>query len=147
MTNIIKLIEMTAALPGFSITYTISQSNIKERLLAELTAARYDVQTPDELSSLFSKNEKREFYQVLESLTTNGELIMLSPQIYWLKSVYDGAVEIIFAHFEKNEELTLALCRDMLGTSRKYALTFLEHLDGKQITKMHGNARQLIKNS
>ena len=139
----ISLSDRTAALPNFSIAYTPSQSKIREKLLTEFTNANYDAPTPDELSALFAKNEKREFEQVFESITSSGELIMLSPQVSWLRKVYEEAVGLIRSHFEKKEEITLAQCRDILGTSRKYALAFLEHLDGKQITKMHGDARKL----
>jgi len=141
----IILSEKTVALPGFSITYTPSQSKIHEKLLSELTTAGYDVKSPDELSVLFQKNEKRDFEQVFESMVSTGELVMLSQQIYWLKTNYNKAIDLIKAHFENKDEITLADCRDMLGTSRKYALAFLEHLDGKQATKLVGDTRKLSK--
>ncbi|MDR2572374.1 MAG: selenocysteine-specific translation elongation factor [Oscillospiraceae bacterium] len=137
--------EKSAVLSGFSITYTPAQSKIKDKLLVQLDAAKYDVPTPEELSTKFTKNEKREFEQIFESLISSGELIMLSQQVYWQKAAYDEAVSLLKTHFEKNEEITLAECRDMLKTSRKYALAFLEHLDGKQITILQGDKRKLAK--
>jgi len=139
----IKLTEKTASLPDFSIAYTPTQEKIKEKILTLLLSSGYDVPSPDELTAKFAKGEKREFEQVFESLISSGELIKLTPQIYWLKSVYEKAMEKIRGHFSKNEEITLAQCRDMLGTSRKYALALLEHLDGKQITQMQGDVRKL----
>jgi selenocysteine-specific elongation factor len=134
--------DKNVSLPGLTIEYTSAQREIHDRIISELAAAGYDVPTPDELSESFTKKEKREFEQVLESIISNGELVMLSPQVFWLKDVYNKAITLIREHFEKNEEITLAECRDMLKTSRKYALTFLEHLDGKQSTKLHGDARK-----
>lgn len=141
----IQLSDKVVALPDFIVVFTPVQSVIKDKLLAELTAAGYDVPAPDELSAIFKKNEKSGFEQVFESLISSGELVKLSPQVYWHRSAYDKAIANTRGFFEKNEEITLALCRDMLGTSRKYALSFLEHLDGKQVTKMQGETRRLAK--
>jgi selenocysteine-specific elongation factor len=143
--GVIKLSEKAAALPDFSISYTSAQSKIHEKLKKELTDCGYDVKSPDDLSAMFSKNEKREFEQIFESLISSGELVMISQQIFWLRNVYENAVKLINAHFEASDEITLAQCRDMLGTSRKYALAFLEHLDGKQVTKLVGDTRKLNK--
>ncbi|MCL2662356.1 MAG: selenocysteine-specific translation elongation factor [Oscillospiraceae bacterium] len=143
--GVIMLSEKSAALPDFSISYSPTQSNIHEKLIKELTGCGYDVKSPDELSALFSKNEKRDFEQVFESMISGGELVMISQQIFWLRKTYDKAIKLIRNHFEENDEITLAQCRDILGTSRKYALAFLEHLDGKQATKLIGDARKLNK--
>jgi len=142
--NSINLLGKVASLPDFSVSYSTAQENIRERLLTKLIASGYDVDTPEEIAALFSKNEKRDFEQVLESMTASGEIIVISPQIYWHKDVYEKAVGLIHEHFKKEEEITLAQCRDLLGTSRKYALALLEHLDGKKVTKMQGDARRLI---
>ena len=141
----ISLSEKTASLPDFSISYTPAQSKIHDKLILDFTTAGYDVKSPEELFALFTKSEKRDFEQVLESLISNGELVLLSPQVYWLKTNYEKAVGLIKKHFDNKGEITLAECRDMLGTSRKYALAFLEHLDGKQATKLIGDARTLAK--
>ena len=141
----ISLSEKTAALQDFSISYTSAQNKIHEKLLSDFTNAGFDVKTPDELSALFSKNEKRDFVQVFESMVSSGELVMLSTQVYWFKTNYEKAIKSIKKHFETKEEITLAECRDMLGTSRKYALAFLEHLDGRQATKLVGDTRKLSK--
>ena len=113
--------------------------------MSELAASGYDVKSPDELTALFAKNEKRDFEQVFESMISSGELIMLSQQVYWLRSTYEKAIELIKEHFDKKDEISLAECRDMLGTSRKYTLAFLEHLDGRQVTSLQGDSRRLAK--
>jgi len=143
--NEIKLSGNNVSLPDFTVSYTDGQRKIFEKLSGEFNSAGYDVKSPDELAAFFSKNEKRDFEQVFESIISSGDLIMLNPQVYWLKENYEKAVDLTKQHFEKEEDITLAECRDMLNTSRKYALAFLEHLDGKQITKMQGDSRKLAK--
>ena len=140
----IMLSGNNVSLGGFKPNYTDTQGKIREKLIKELSTTGYEVPSPDELAALFSKNEKREFQQVFESMVSGSEIIMLSPQVYWLKSVYDKGVSLVYDHFESNKTLTLAECRDLLGTSRKFTLALLEHLDVKKVTKMVGDSRVLL---
>ena len=137
------LSERYASLPEFSVTLTPVQSKIHGKLLETLATAVYDTPSPDELASLFTKNEKAEFDRVFEHMLTNGELVMFSPQVFWLSSVFEKALGSLYSFFETNEEITLAQCRDLLGTTRKYALAFLEYLDAKQITRLESDSRKL----
>jgi len=141
----IVLSDNSAALPGFSIELTPAQAKMRERLMEIFTTAGYDTPSPDEAESMFPKERKAEFGQVFESLVTSGELKTLSPQVYWPKAAFSAAVGLVRSHFEKEDEITLAQCRDMLGTSRKYALAFLEYLDRVQATRKQGDARKLSR--
>ena len=48
---------------------------------------------------------------------------------------------------ERDGSITLAGLRDELGTSRKYAQAYLEHLDGEHITLRRGDERVLRRRS
>jgi selenocysteine-specific elongation factor len=43
-------------------------------------------------------------------------------------------LRVLWEHFQKEQTLSVGQFRDLLGTTRKYALPFLEHLDSKGIT-------------
>jgi selenocysteine-specific elongation factor len=45
---------------------------------------------------------------------------------------------------EQHGKITLAEYRDLLNTSRKYAVLILEYLDQQKITKMVDDARILL---
>ncbi|MCL2821034.1 MAG: selenocysteine-specific translation elongation factor [Oscillospiraceae bacterium] len=143
--SIILLSDKVVSLPDFTIEYSNSQQAIYNKLIKELISSGYDVKTPQELADIFTKNEKREFEQIFENMISSGELVMLSKQVYWLRDVYDKAVCQVKSHIDSENEITLAQCRDILKTTRKYALTFLEHLDGKNVTGLQGESRKLIK--
>ena len=134
--------ENGASLPDFSVRLTPGQSRIQAKL-SEIFSV-YDTPAPGELALMFEKSEKKEFEQVLENMTSRGELIRLSPQVIWGKDVFAEATGKLKEHFEQKGEIALAECRDILGTSRKYALAFLEFLDGRQITRKQGDSRILI---
>ena len=49
----------------------------------------------------------------------------------------------ITEHFRENGKITIAEVRDLLETSRKYALAFMEHLDQIRVTRRVGDDRIL----
>ena len=81
---------------------------------------------------------------MLESLVTGGELVMLTPQICWHKDTYTRVCDVVKAHFAEHETLILGELRDILGTSRKYAMAVLEYYDKNRITKKDGDVRRLV---
>ena len=87
----------------------------------------------------FPPNERAEAKQVLESLITSGDLVLLTPQICLYREVYAQILQAAKAHFETNDTLTLAQLRDMLNTSRKYAQALVEYFDKIHITKKDGD--------
>ena len=49
------------------------------------------------------------------------------------------------SHFRQNELMTAAQFRDLLGTSRKYAVPLLEWMDSQGVTIRDGDFRKLRK--
>ena len=91
---------------------------------------------------MFLPKEKEDCKQVLESLISSGQLVMLTPQLYYHHQTFDRVLEQTRAFFAEKEELTLAEFRDMLGTSRKYELAVLEYYDRNKMTKKEGDIRR-----
>jgi hypothetical protein len=52
---------------------------------------------------------------------------------------------LIVAECEREETITLARARDLLGTSRRTAQSILERLDGDKVTLRVGGERRLRK--
>ncbi len=52
-------------------------------------------------------------------------------------------VNRIVQHIKDKGEITVAQVRDMFGTSRKYALALMEHLDSQRVTRRVGDVRLL----
>ena len=53
-------------------------------------------------------------------------------------------IENLRSFFSKKPDMTVAEFRDVLQTSRKYALPFLEYLDSNKITMRVGDVRKLL---
>ena len=69
--------------------------------------------------------------------------VLLTPQLCIHYPVYVDICEKTKAHFAEHEELTLAEFRDMMNTSRKYALAVLEYYDKNKILKKDGDIRRM----
>lgn len=71
-------------------------------------------------------------------------LLIKAPHITWHRETYDRVYEIARNHFETHETLTLAYFRDLLNTSRKYALAALEYYDKNRYTRKEGDSRRIM---
>ena len=135
------------ALPDFTVNFTKRQSAVKTKLLAYFLQAGIEPAAIEDVIATYATNEQNDCRQVLESLFTDGELVLLTPQICCHEDAYTKAYEKICEHFESHDTLTLAEVRDILGTSRKYALAILEYMDSSRITKKEGDYRRMVKRS
>lgn len=141
--GVVKRVGERYALADFEVRYTKRQSAMREKLLQAYRKADIEPGTLEEVAAMFRPNERADFKQVIESLLSGGELFMLSPEICYDKKAYERACGAVRAHYAENDTLTLAQLRDLLGTSRKYALTILEHFDKTGVTKKEGDLRRL----
>ena len=131
------------ALSDFTVTLTKRQRGIREKLLKIYTTSGIETPITEHVMEGFPANERPEARQVLESLITSGELILLNPQICLYRQDYDRILETAKTHFETNDSLTLAQLRDLLNTSRKYAQALVEYFDKIHITKKDGDVHYL----
>lgn len=131
------------ALSDFEVHFTKRQNAVCEKLVKYYMDAGVEPASMDEVLEDFAQNERADCKQVMESLMSGGELILLAPRLCVGREAYLLACRAAKKHFEANETLTLAELRDALGTSRKYALALLEYFDRNRITKKDGDFRRL----
>lgn len=75
-------------------------------------------------------------------------LLTALPNDHWTSpQVVEEIIEILFTEDLFQKDFELAVFRDRLATSRKYALVFLEYFDAQGITKRKGDVRTLGKRS
>ena len=76
-------------------------------------------------------------------MVSGGDLVLLTPQLCIHRQVYDDICRKTKDFMAEHPELTLAEFRDLLGTSRKYALAVLEYYDKNKILKKDGDIRRM----
>lgn len=81
--------------------------------------------------------------QILKYLLKRKKLVQLAKDIYILHNIYEEGIAKIEEWFNDNENLTVSQARDLLGTSRKIALPFLNYLDKMHLTVREGDKRKI----
>ncbi|MFO8101615.1 MAG: selenocysteine-specific translation elongation factor [Dehalococcoidia bacterium] len=81
--------------------------------------------------------------ELLNALIDKGKVVKLSENVIFAASAYDEMVKRITEHLKSEGKITVAQVRDMFGTSRKYALALMEHLDEQKVTRRIGDERVL----
>ena len=132
------------ALPDFRVVLTKRQTALRQKLLDSYRKSGREVPFVDDIYASFPTNERDDCKKVLENLVSCGELVMLTPQLFYHKDVYEEVCALTRDFFEGHPAFTLAEYRDLLGTSRKYALAILEFFDKTKVTKMVGDHREVI---
>ena len=80
--------------------------------------------------------------KALTSLEADASLVRVSKDFYFTKEVLDGLKEKVVASLEKNEG-SVALLKEAMNTSRKYAVPVLEYFDKLGVTRRDGDVRVL----
>jgi len=129
------------ALAGFTIQLSPSQ----ERLLQEIrTLYTTNPFAPPSYSDLGEKlSSSASWRELFNLLLAQGELVKLSEDIYLSRSSVALAEQHLRIYCEEHREVTLGAFRDLLNTSRKYALPLLEYFDNERLTQRRGEARIL----
>lgn len=80
----------------------------------------------------------------LLALLSDRRQVIRVGDFYFTAPAYDTMVEAVKERLKKSGKITAAELRDMFGTSRKYAVSFLEHLDSIKVTRRLGDERVLF---
>ncbi|BCX05825.1 MAG: selenocysteine-specific translation factor [Candidatus Roseilinea sp.] len=81
--------------------------------------------------------------EVYEAMLRQRMLVQLNDEVILLPETYQQAVQRVRDFIGREGSITAAQARDLFGTTRKYALALLEHLDAIGVTRRVGDARVL----
>lgn len=80
---------------------------------------------------------------LLSAMVAEDEIVQVDTGLYFERAIYDDMVRRIVELIARDGSVTVAMVRDLFGTSRKYALSLLEHLDDEHVTRRNGDVRGL----
>jgi len=78
---------------------------------------------------------------LLNSLIERGELVPISSEVVLAPDVLAEWAAFARERLERGEPLNVGVLRDHFGTTRRYAIDFLERLDALNITRRRGDDR------
>jgi len=126
----------TVALPEHQARLSAQQQRMVDRVLAEFQANPY---SPPSLTQV----EETVGPDVLQFLIESGQLVKVGEGVLFDARTHSEMETRVLNHLREHQQITVAEVRDLFGTSRKYAVAFLEDLDSRRITKRMGDMRVL----
>lgn len=131
-------------LKTFRISLSEDKKVLKDRILKVLEQAEFQPPSKDELAAAISI-KPQEAGELLKIMASEKSLVRINDSLYIPMSNYTKMIEGLQKFFSSNSEMTVGEFRDILKTSRKYALPFLEYLDSNKITLRVGEVRKFLK--
>jgi selenocysteine-specific elongation factor len=123
-------------LPQHAVRLAPAQQALVDRLLDELRRDPYNTPSRKDLGARLGD-------ELLSALLEQATLVSPSAEVVFDAETYRQMVERVRAHLQAQGTITVAQVRDMFGTSRKYALALMEHLDAIGVTRRVGDERVL----
>lgn len=138
----IRLHGKFISLYGFEIEYSEQQLKIKDSILKQLGEQEF---SPPKYTEMEAKEKTpKDFKMVFESLLDEGLIVKVAEDCYFSKGAYDKCREKTEEYVKKSGSINVAQLRDLLNTSRKYAMAVMEHFDSIKFTKRVGDDRVLF---
>ncbi len=124
--------------PDHAVTFSPAQQAKIDALLRRMAASGVASPSVKECKTAVSED-------VYFALTDLGQLVQISSDVVYAPAKYEELTGKIVAYLREHGRINAAQTRDLLGTSRKYAIALLEHLDEKRTTRRVGDDRVLLK--
>ncbi|AKL95126.1 selenocysteine-specific elongation factor SelB [Clostridium aceticum] len=131
--KIVKVFEKYIAAYDFEISFNATQLDIKLKIEGTYLKEPYATPKAEDVIKNISY-KKQDIEQVLEAML-GKELIKINSEIILHEKAYLEAKNMLIEHINKNGSISLAEFRDLLNTSRKYAVALLEYFDNIKLTK------------
>jgi selenocysteine-specific elongation factor len=132
------LVEAGAVIhaPGHEIQFSPQQQTAVDNLLKQM--ARDGIGSPSVKACKAAVGE-----DVYWGLVDLAVLRPLNSDVIYAQPEYDRFTGMIVDYLRENGQINAAQVRDLLNTSRKYAIALLEHLDHRKVTRRVGDNREL----
>jgi selenocysteine-specific elongation factor len=132
------LVEVGAVIqaPAHEIRFTPQQQTAVDQLLQQMNRAGISSPSVKECKAAVGD-------AVYGGLVDLGTLRPLNDDVVFAQAEYERFTKVIVNYLRQNGRINAAQVRDLLQTSRKYAIALLEHLDHIKLTRRVGDDRIL----
>lgn len=141
--GIIVISSHYVAKRGFTVQFNKLQAQIRDAIMKSYREKPYSPPKITELAET-SRLDRNQCQVVYNALIDTGELVKLDEEVSISREAYDEAVRLLREFLKANGQIQLGQFRDLLGTSRKYAMALLDYFDQNKITKRVGDNRMLF---
>ncbi|GIW40725.1 MAG: selenocysteine-specific translation factor [Candidatus Binatia bacterium] len=107
-----------------------------ERVLREAGFSPPDARLLDEVLGT------QDWKSLLPEIERQGRVVRVAPNLWYSAAAVEEARSLLEGYLEAHGQVTAATFRDLLGTSRKYAIALLEYFDRTGVTLRVGDVRK-----
>jgi len=120
-----------------AVTLSLGDEAARDVLLEQIHEAGF---SPPSLASLIDTHGE----PLVRALLDSGVLVKIGDNFVLSATQLERAKQLIAEGAAREGPLTAARIKELLGTSRKYAIPLLEHLDATGFTRRRGDLRELV---
>lgn len=135
--------EQRVAMPEFQAMLTDKQQQLLERVVTLTREAGIMFLDESKLSKILAPKPE-DLATVLAHAVDEQHLISLGEGHYLHQETFEDVLKQLQSAFERKPAMTLAEIRNVLNTTRRYALPVCEYLDQVGITSRNDNLRRWI---
>ena len=117
-----------------------SQRKLKDKLVAAYQAARFQPPEPASFAGQAGGNAAS-LHDLFDLCVAEGELVRVADDLYLHADADADMRRLITERLAQGPGLTVAEIRDLLGTTRKFAVPLCEYLDRVGVTRREGDLR------
>ena len=134
--NLVRLESGVISLPDYQVQFS---DEAKQQIANVMQKFGSDPYSPPPLSELMETYNP----DLIKVMIADQLLIRTSDDIAFRKEDFDEMARKLVDFIQGEGGITLAQFRDIFNTSRKFALSFLEYLDKKGVTRFDGEKRMI----
>lgn len=142
----VKIRNEVISLFNHTISFEDRDLSVKEEIENIYCDAHYTTPSIAEIIEQFPRSKPAEIQAVIQGMIESNILIIIKYEkrtILFHRQHVDKARELLIDFLQKNKEITMSQFRELLGSTRKYALPLLIYFDSIGITERSGDVRRL----
>lgn len=125
-----------------SFTIVLSEGD-RKKIVMSLKDKGFHPPSRAELAAALSLDEKR-VADMLKLMQKDGSVVKITDSLYLSQEDHGKMLGKLKGFFQEKPEMSVSEFRDLLGTSRKFAVPLLEHLDSTKVTLRVGDVRKFL---
>ncbi len=129
-------------LPGFKPAVGKDQGLYKDKIVEAIKKGGSQPPVREEFPALFGITD-RDAKDLLKLLADEGRVVRINDSLYLDKAVLEAIKADLLKHLSEKKEIIVAEFRDIVKTSRKFAVPILEYFDSQKLTQRVGDKRVL----
>lgn len=118
------------------------EQEIKDKVERIYRKQKYSPPTGEEIKAMFDKDGLLA-RKMVDMLVVEKKLVKVGSDMCFHATAIEAMRQSVIDFLKNNGKMTVAEFRDLIGTSRKYALPLIQHFDRLKITKRVGDDRIL----